>query len=139
MPRAARSTGCVEVQRRGAGEIVLNCMASDGVRRGYDIEQLRAVRDVCRVPLVASGGAGSARALSRRCFARPASMRRWPPACFTPARSRFRDLKRQLRARRHRGESMIGTRRQLDWDKSGGLLPAIVQDADSGAVLMLAT
>ncbi len=49
----------VEVQRRGAGEIVLNCMAHDGVRRGYDVHQLRAVRDVCRVPLVASGGAGS--------------------------------------------------------------------------------
>ncbi len=48
-----------EVQRRGAGEIVLNCMASDGVRQGYDIAQLRAVRAVCRVPLVASGGAGS--------------------------------------------------------------------------------
>jgi cyclase len=49
----------IEVQRRGAGEIVLNCMASDGVRQGYDIAQLRAVREVCRVPLVASGGAGS--------------------------------------------------------------------------------
>jgi cyclase len=49
-----------EVQERGAGEIVLNCMASDGVRQGYDIAQLRAVRSVCRVPLVASGGAGSA-------------------------------------------------------------------------------
>jgi len=49
-----------EAQERGAGEIVLNCMASDGVRRGYDTAQLRAVRNVCRVPLVASGGAGSA-------------------------------------------------------------------------------
>ncbi len=48
-----------EVQARGAGEVVLNCMGSDGVRRGYDIEQLRAVRAVCRVPLVASGGAGA--------------------------------------------------------------------------------
>ena len=48
-----------EVQRRGAGEIVLNCMASDGVRRGYDIAQLSAVRDCCQVPLVASGGAGA--------------------------------------------------------------------------------
>jgi cyclase len=47
-----------EVQQRGAGEIVLNCMASDGVRRGYDLEQLAAVRAVCEVPLVASGGAG---------------------------------------------------------------------------------
>ena len=48
-----------EVQERGAGEIVLNCMGNDGVRRGYDIEQLCAVRGVCRVPLVASGGAGT--------------------------------------------------------------------------------
>ncbi|MGB6306474.1 MAG: imidazole glycerol phosphate synthase subunit HisF [Steroidobacteraceae bacterium] len=50
----------IEAQRRGAGEIVLNCMSSDGVRRGYDIAQLRAVRKVCQVPLVASGGAGAA-------------------------------------------------------------------------------
>jgi cyclase len=48
-----------EVQERGAGEIVLNCMASDGVRRGYDLAQLQAVRDICDVPLVASGGAGT--------------------------------------------------------------------------------
>ena len=47
-----------EAQRRGAGEIVLNCMGSDGVRQGYDIEQLKAVRAICQVPLIASGGAG---------------------------------------------------------------------------------
>ena len=50
----------VEAQSRGAGEIVLNCMDSDGVRSGYDIDQLRAVREICQVPLVASGGAGTA-------------------------------------------------------------------------------
>jgi imidazole glycerol-phosphate synthase subunit HisF len=49
----------IEAQRRGAGEIVLNCMSSDGVRQGFDIVQLRAIREVCRVPLVASGGAGT--------------------------------------------------------------------------------
>lgn len=49
-----------EAQERGAGEIVLNCMRSDGVRQGYDLEQLSAVRAVCHVPLVASGGAGTA-------------------------------------------------------------------------------
>ena len=48
-----------EVQQRGAGEIVLNCMNMDGVREGYDLEQLGAVRDCCRVPLIASGGAGA--------------------------------------------------------------------------------
>jgi len=64
-PRKARSSSrdvlgwAREVQARGAGEIVLNCVDSDGVRTGYDIEQLRAVRAVCEVPLVASGGAGA--------------------------------------------------------------------------------
>lgn len=48
-----------EVQRLGAGEIVLNCMDADGVRNGYDLEQLAAVRARCGVPLVASGGAGT--------------------------------------------------------------------------------
>ena len=47
-----------EVQSLGAGEIVLNMMNQDGVRRGYDIEQLQKVREICRVPLIASGGAG---------------------------------------------------------------------------------
>lgn len=49
----------VEAQRLGAGEIVLNCMGSDGVREGYDIAQLSAARALCELPLVASGGAGS--------------------------------------------------------------------------------
>ncbi len=48
----------VEAQALGAGEIVLNCMDSDGVRRGYDIAQLAEARALCHVPLVASGGAG---------------------------------------------------------------------------------
>lgn len=47
-----------EAQQRGAGEIVLNCMGSDGVREGYDLEQLAAARALCHVPLIASGGAG---------------------------------------------------------------------------------
>ncbi len=49
----------VEVQELGAGEIVLNCMNQDGVRKGYDTVQLAAVRALCRVPLIASGGAGA--------------------------------------------------------------------------------
>jgi len=47
-----------EVQDRGAGEIVLNCINHDGVRDGYDLAQLKQMRDHCQVPLIASGGAG---------------------------------------------------------------------------------
>ncbi|MEO5596443.1 MAG: imidazole glycerol phosphate synthase subunit HisF [Lysobacteraceae bacterium] len=49
-----------QVQQLGAGEIVLNCMGSDGVRKGYDVGQLSAARALCEVPLIASGGAGKA-------------------------------------------------------------------------------
>ncbi|NDL62299.1 imidazole glycerol phosphate synthase subunit HisF [Acerihabitans arboris] len=48
-----------EAQRRGAGEIVLNMMNRDGVRNGYDLRQLRLIRELCHVPLIASGGAGT--------------------------------------------------------------------------------
>jgi cyclase len=64
-PNRSRNTGrdtlswVREVQDRGAGEIVLNCVTNDGVRRGYDVAQLKAVREICDVPLVASGGAGA--------------------------------------------------------------------------------
>jgi cyclase len=48
-----------EAQDRGAGEFVLNCMNQDGVRKGYDTQQLALVRQHCSVPLIASGGAGT--------------------------------------------------------------------------------
>lgn len=43
----------------GAGEIVLNVMNADGTREGYDIEMTAAVSDAVKIPVVASGGAGS--------------------------------------------------------------------------------
>ncbi|CAL4318678.1 imidazole glycerol phosphate synthase subunit HisF [Buchnera aphidicola] len=48
-----------KVQNLGAGEIVLNAMNQDGVKKGYDIKQLREVRKICKIPLIASGGAGN--------------------------------------------------------------------------------
>ena len=48
-----------EVEDRGAGEIVLNCMNQDGVRHGYDIEQCQILTMQVNIPTIASGGAGS--------------------------------------------------------------------------------
>ena len=42
----------------GAGEVVVNSIDTDGVRRGFDLEMLRAVGEVVSVPIIASGGAG---------------------------------------------------------------------------------
>lgn len=44
----------------GAGEIVLNSIDTDGVKKGFDLEMLKAVSDIVSVPVIASGGAGSA-------------------------------------------------------------------------------
>lgn len=46
-------------EANGAGEIVVNSIDTDGVKGGFDIEMLRAVCDVVKVPVIASGGAGS--------------------------------------------------------------------------------
>lgn len=48
-----------EACERGVGEILLNSMDADGTTDGFDLEMIRAVRDVVDVPLIASGGAGT--------------------------------------------------------------------------------
>ena len=64
-PNKTKQTGkltgewLMEVQDRGAGEIVLNCMNQDGVRKGYDILQLSKMKKLSNVPIIASGGAGT--------------------------------------------------------------------------------
>ncbi len=49
----------VEMERRGAGEILLTSMDRDGTRQGFDLELTRAVVDAVGVPVIASGGVGS--------------------------------------------------------------------------------
>ncbi|MBT4482893.1 MAG: imidazole glycerol phosphate synthase subunit HisF, partial [Candidatus Latescibacteria bacterium] len=48
-----------EVEDRGAGEIMLTSMDSDGTKDGYDIELTRAVSDAVNIPVIASGGGGT--------------------------------------------------------------------------------
>ncbi|NRQ50965.1 imidazole glycerol phosphate synthase subunit HisF [Aeromicrobium stalagmiti] len=60
--RTSAGLDAVEWARRatelGAGEVLLNSMDADGTKDGFDLEMIRAVRDVTQVPLIASGGAG---------------------------------------------------------------------------------
>ena len=48
-----------QAESLGAGEIVLNVMNADGTTAGYDLEMTAAVSDAVKIPVVASGGAGS--------------------------------------------------------------------------------
>jgi cyclase len=47
-----------DIERRGAGEILLTSMDRDGTQAGYDVELLRAVTSEIGIPVIASGGAG---------------------------------------------------------------------------------
>ena len=45
-------------EQNGAGEIVVNSIDTDGVKKGFDLEMLHAVCDIVKIPVIASGGAG---------------------------------------------------------------------------------
>ncbi len=49
----------IEVEQRGAGEILLTSMDGDGTQTGYDLELTRAISDAVNIPVIASGGAGA--------------------------------------------------------------------------------
>jgi cyclase len=143
---AARKTldWMIEAQQRGAGEIVLNCMGSDGVRSGYDLEQLLA-RAVCHVPLIASGGAGAPEHF-RDAFVEADVDGALAASVFHSGASRYPNSRHictgRVRGARseHQGKPAMNDSipiHRLDWAKGDGLLPAIVQHWLSGEVLML--
>ena len=49
----------VRAEKLGAGEILLTSMDGDGTKNGYDLELTRAISDAVRIPVIASGGAGT--------------------------------------------------------------------------------
>ncbi|MFH1117807.1 MAG: imidazole glycerol phosphate synthase subunit HisF [Pseudomonadota bacterium] len=65
--RTMTGMDCLEWAKRaeelGAGEILLTSMDADGTKDGYDIPMTRAVTDIVGIPVIASGGAGTARHL----------------------------------------------------------------------------
>jgi len=54
----------VEMEKQGAGELLLNSVDRDGTMQGYDLELVRRVADSVQVPVVASGGAGNVQHLA---------------------------------------------------------------------------
>jgi cyclase len=48
-----------EVEKRGAGELLVTSMDADGTQAGYDLELTRTIADSVEIPVIASGGAGN--------------------------------------------------------------------------------
>jgi cyclase len=90
-----------EAEERGAGEILLTAIDTDGTRAGYDLDLTRSVADAVSVPVIASGGAGTARhvadALDVAQAALLASILHERPARLVTLRDELRDLGVPLR------------------------------------------
>jgi len=90
-----------EAEQRGAGEILLTSIDADGTREGYDLDVTRAVAAAVSIPVIASGGAGSARhvadALQVAQAALLASIVHEDPARLTTLRDELRELGIPLR------------------------------------------
>ena len=85
--------------RSGAGEIVLNSIDTDGVKKGFDLEMLAAVCDAVDVPVIASGGAGRAEDFVTLFETLPKVDAGLAASIFHFGEVRIPDLKRTLRAR----------------------------------------
>lgn len=83
---------------RGAGEIVLNSIDTDGVKNGFDLEMLDALASRVRVPIVASGGAGKAEDFAEL-FTHPGIDAGLAASIFHNQQVDIRELKRSLRAK----------------------------------------
>ena len=74
-----------ECVRRGAGEILITSIDRDGATNGYDLELTAAIADSVSVPVIASGGAGSATHVCDAHHPRRERTRHWSPASCTTA------------------------------------------------------
>ncbi|RKI69057.1 imidazole glycerol phosphate synthase subunit HisF [bacterium 1xD42-67] len=82
----------------GAGEIVLNSIDTDGVKRGFDLEMLQAVCEVVDVPVIASGGAGRIQDFTELFQALPKVDAGLAASIFHFGEVKIPDLKRALAA-----------------------------------------
>ena len=81
----------------GAGEVVVNSIDTDGVKGGFDIEMLRAVREAVSVPVIASGGAGSSLDFVRLFKEIPDMDAGLAASIFHFGEVEIKDLKKELR------------------------------------------
>ena len=84
--------------RRGAGELVVNSIDTDGVKNGFDLELLDAVAARCPVPIIASGGAGKKEDFAELFLRHPGVDAGLAASIFHTKQVEIGELKRYLRA-----------------------------------------
>lgn len=132
-----------EVQNLGAGEILLTSMDADGTKQGFDLSLCKAVNAIAEVPVIASGGCGNLQHFLE-VFKEDAADAALAASLFHYGELSVQDVKSYLNKHqipvRFKPDTLdIETIiKQLDFQKQDGLLPAIVQEASTKDVLMLA-
>ena len=84
--------------KRGAGEIVVNSIDTDGVKKGFDLELLRAVCGISPVPVIASGGAGKVEDFTKLFKEIPDISAGLAASIFHLDKVKIKDLKQELKA-----------------------------------------
>ena len=84
--------------KHGAGEIVVNSIDTDGVKKGFDLELLRKVCDISPVPVIASGGAGKAEDFTKLFKEIPDISAGLAASIFHLGEVKIKDLKKELKA-----------------------------------------
>ena len=84
--------------KHGAGEIVVNSIDTDGVKKGFDLELLRKVCDISPVPVIASGGAGKAEDFTKLFKEIPDISAGLAASIFHSGEVKIKDLKKELKA-----------------------------------------
>ena len=128
-----------EAARRGAGEILLTSMDRDGSREGFDCALTRAVARAVDIPVIASGGVGKLEHFAQGILEGEADAV-LAASVFHFGELSVRQVKEHMRAQRHSRQAVGGL--VVDLSKLAyndqGLIPCIVQDADTLEVLMMA-
>lgn len=83
--------------KRGAGEIVVNSIDTDGVKKGFDLELLRAVCGISPVPVIASGGAGKVEDFTKLFKEIPDISAGLAASIFHSGEVKIKDLKQELK------------------------------------------
>ena len=128
-----------EVEKLGAGEILLTSMDADGTKKGYDIEITKKISDAVDIPVIASGGAGKMEDFLEA-FTIGGAHAALAASLFHFKEVDIGELKDYLYGEGvniRRGNSDMELLKEIKFDEKG-LIPAIVQDIKTKEVLMMA-
>ena len=128
-----------EAERRGAGEILLTSMDADGTKDGYDLAVTKAVADIVRIPVIASGGAGKMEHF-KDVIQKAGADAVLVASLFHYGEMTVREVQGILCARKHTGKNVTEGNMNIDQVKfdDKGLVPVVAQDIRTHAVLMVA-